>query len=134
MRYALEYSDPFNRLVQLPFCEVWVLGRTRRVLVLTMVDSGAERPVFHKTTAEDAGIDLSRAAQFPIQYGGSRTDGWIAPVRIQLGSDGPKFDTEVVFVERLAYPYGLLGLYGVFNKFNEVAFLQRVKPRRVEFR
>ena len=40
----------------------------------------------------------------------------------------------VVFAERLNYPYALLGRTSVFAQFKEVAFLEKVKTGRVEFR
>ena len=42
--------------------------------------------------------------------------------------------TDVVFVERLEFPYALLGRRGVFAQFREVAFIEKSNPPRVEFR
>jgi hypothetical protein len=127
-RIVLGYSDPQ------PICDVSIFGRDRRVLVEAIIDSGAARPIFHRSSAEDAGIDLSNALRFPIQYGGSKTDGRIARVRVRLGADGPQIDTSVVFVDHLELPYGLLGRIGIFDRFNEIAFLHKLRNPRVEFR
>ena len=53
-------------------------------------------------------------------------------VYVQLGDK--RWNAEVIFVERLAFSYGLLGRKGIFNQFNEVTFLEKSKVPRVEFR
>jgi hypothetical protein len=120
-KYRIVLGEPFP----LPICDVFLLGRHGRVHVQAVVDSGAVRPIFPLKAAQDAGFDLSKAHRYPIQYGASRTPGWILPVRLELGDDGLRLDTSVVFVERLEFPYGLLGRVGFFDRFNEVAFLHK---------
>jgi len=119
--YRIVLGEPFP----LPICDVFLLGPAGRIPVQAVVDSGAVRPIFPLKAAQDAGIDLSKAVSHPIQYGGSRTPGWIFPVRLELGEDGLRLDTSVVFVEKLEFRYGLLGRVGFFDKFNEVAFLHK---------
>lgn len=112
----------------LPICEVTLLGPSGRLELPAIVDSGAVRPIFPAKAAEAVGIDLSKAPPYWIQYGASRTRGWISPVRLSLGQDGPKLDTSVVFVETIEFPYALLGRVGFFDRFNEVAFLHKSGP------
>lgn len=119
--YRVVLGEPFP----VPICDVFLLGPSGRVHIQAVVDSGAVRPIFPLKAAEDAGIDLSKAHLHPIQFGAARTRGWIAPVRLDFGEDGPQLDTSVVFVERLELPYGLLGRVGFFDRFNEVAFLHK---------
>jgi hypothetical protein len=88
--------------------------------------------VFHTSVAQDAGLTLPNAPNFRIQYGGGPTLGRLVSVYVELG--GRRWKTEVVFVDRLAFRYALLGRRGVFAQFNEVAFLEKVNPRRVAFR
>jgi hypothetical protein len=132
MRIAtLPYRISDGRL--LPLCDVYVLGPLRRERVTCVVDTGGFYPVFPEHVAEDAGISLSKAPRtFPIQYGGSDDRGRLIRVSIEL--EQQRFDAEVVFVERLAFPYGLLGRRGVFAHFNEIVFLEKVRPPRVELR
>jgi hypothetical protein len=119
--YRVVLGEPYP----LPICDVYLLGPSGRIHVQAVVDSGAVRPIFPLKAAVDAGIDLSKAPSHPVQYGASRTPGWILPVRLDFGEDDLRLDTSVVFVERLELPYGLLGRVGFFDRFNEVAFLHR---------
>jgi hypothetical protein len=119
--YRIVLGEPYP----LPICDVFLLGPNGRIHVEAVVDSGAVRPIFPKKAAEDAGIELSKALSYPIQYGGSRTPGWIFPVRLVLGNDDLQLNTSVVFVEELEFRYGLLGRVGFFDRFNEVAFLHK---------
>lgn len=128
---ALPYKISGGRL--LPLCDVYLLGPLRRERITCMVDTGAFYPVFPERVAEDAGISLSKVPKtFPIQYGGSEDRGRLVRVNIEL--EQQRLDAEVVFVERLAFPYGLLGRRGVFARFGEIAFLEKVRPPRVELR
>jgi len=56
---------------EIPFCEVALIGTTRRVLVSAVLDSGATHPMFPSSVAEDAGIDLSGASPVRVDFGGS---------------------------------------------------------------
>ena len=128
---ALPYRISGGRL--LPLCDVYLLGRFRRERITCVVDTGAFYPVFPERVAEDAGISLSNVPKtFPIQYGGSDDRGRLVRVNIEL--EQQRFDAEVLFVERLAFPYGLLGRRGVFGRFSEIVFLEKVSPPRVELR
>ena len=55
-------------------------------------------------------------------------------VRAYIELEQQRLDTDIVFVERLDVPYGLLGRRGVFSRFNEVVFLEKIRTPRVEFR
>ena len=54
-------------------------------------------------------------------------------VRAYIELEQRRWGAEIVFVERLDLPYGLLGRRGVFAQFNEVAFLERIQPARSNF-
>jgi hypothetical protein len=115
----------------LPLCEVIILGRTRRVPVRAVVDSGATHPIFPMSAAEDAGINLAHGRYFPIAFGGSQTPGRIVETYVEIARR--RFRLEIVFVERLTIGYALLGRRTFFNQFNEVAFIERIKTPRGEF-
>lgn len=100
--------------------------------MIALVDTGAVYSVFPISAAHDAGIGLAARANFEVQYGSGKEPGWLAKAYIEI--DGRRWATEIVFVERLDFPYGLLGRRGVFNQFNEVAFTERVASPKVEFR
>ena len=59
---------------------------------------------------------------------------WDSSASPYIELEQQRLDTEIVFVERLDLPYGLLGRRGVFSRFNEVVFLERVRPPRLELR
>jgi hypothetical protein len=119
--YRVIFGEPFP----VPMCDVFLLGPNGRIPIRAVVDSSAFRPIFPLKAAEDAGIDLSKADYQVIQYGGSQTPGWIFRVRLDLGQDGPRLDTKVVFVKRLEFRHALLGRVGFSDRFNEVAFLHK---------
>ena len=116
----------------MPLCDVYLIGPKDRARVTAAVDSGALYSVFPLRAAEDAGLVLPTVANFPIQYGGSVTLG--RRVRAYIELEYRRWSTEIVFVEKLDLPYGLLGRRGVFGQFNEVAFLEKIRTPRVELR
>lgn len=118
----LPYRFLFGRTDLLPLCDVHVLGPRGRTRVQVVVDSGAFEPVFHVGVADDAGISLTRSALVRVEYGGSTTLGRRTRVHIEL--EQHRFDTEIIFVEQLVLPYGLLGRRTIFNKFNEVVWVE----------
>jgi hypothetical protein len=115
-----------------PICDVALLGPQGHAGVRALVDSGAVYSVFPRKAAEDAGIMLSAGVKTLIQYGGSRDVGTRLRSYIELG--GSRYRVDVVFVERLAFRFALLGRAGVFSQFREVAFLEKAATPRVEFR
>jgi len=129
---SLPYRIVLGRRDLLPLCDVYLLGPKKRALVPALIDSGAMYSVFHVGAAEEAGLALSKAVESPVQFGGSISLGW--RMRAHLVLEGRRLDTEVIFVEKIDLPYGLLGRRGVFGQFNEVVFLERVGTPRVEFR
>ncbi len=129
---SLPYEIVLGRSALLPACDIHLLGPHGRALVKVVVDSGAEYPVFPASAAEDAGLPLPVAPNVFIQYGAGRSPGRLLRAYIELR--GRRWDTEIVFVERLDFRYGLLGRRGVFARFNEVAFLEKVSTPRIELR
>lgn len=129
---SLPYRTALGRPELLPLCDVYLIGPKERARVTSVVDSGALYSVFPLRAAEDAGLSLPAAANCPIQYGGSVTLG--RRVRAYIELEQRRWGAEIVFVERLDLPYGLLGRLGVFAQFNEVAFLERIQPARIELR
>lgn len=116
----------------LPLCNLQLIGPNGSVLVKALVDSGADFTVFPTKAAEDAGINLAKAANQWLQYGGSTESGRKTNVLMFL--DGRHWRAEVVFVERNPFRYALLGRHGVFRQFNEIAFMEKSRTPRVEFR
>lgn len=116
----------------LPVCDVYVLGRQGRARVTALVDTGAVYCFFPVSAAHDAGIQLPTRSNFEVHYGSGKEPGWLTRAYIEI--DRRRWETEIVFVERLDFPYGLLGRRGVFNQFNEVTFTERIASPKVEFR
>jgi len=116
----------------LPICELTLLGPRCGAALRALVDTGATYSVFPVKAAEDAGIMLRRGVRMPLQYGGSLESGVLLRAHVRLG--GQRYRAEVVFVERLAFPFALLGRAGIFSQFDEVAFLEKLAVPRVEFR
>jgi len=97
-----------------------------------LVDTGAMHSIFPESAAEDAGIDLSKATLYEISYGASKTMGRLVQTYVEIAHH--RFRLEIVFAERLILGFALLGRKTFFNQFNEVAFIERIKTPRVEFR
>lgn len=117
----------------IPLCDVRLHGPARSVTAEAVVDSGAVYSFFPRSAAEDAGIDLERGRAFEAIFGGS-VDRKAKLVRVDLNIQDRRIRAEVVFVERLALGYALLGRQGIFSQFNEVCFLERTLDRRAELR
>jgi hypothetical protein len=126
--YQILVGDRFPR----PICEIKLYGSKRAVPQRVLVDSGAEYTIFHESVAEDLGIELANGQRMPVQYGGSTAFGTLVDTVIEVG--GCRFRVDAIYVERLDFPYGLLGRRCVFSRFNEVVFLEKLKTPRVEFR
>ena len=129
-RLTLPYRIVAGEPYPVPLCDVYLLGPAGRILVDAVIDSGAVRPIFPRKAAEDAGIQLPSAPNSRIQYGGGFTDCVLMRVHLLLGE--LRWDVDVSFAERLDLPYALLGRRGVFSQFNEVKFLEKSAPARVE--
>jgi hypothetical protein len=129
---SLPYEIVLNRPWPLPLCDVYLLGPAGRVLVRSIVDSGAEYSVFPISAAEDVGLQITTAMRLPVQFGGSQGAGRRMKAHIEL--KGHRWSTEIIFTDKLDIQYGLLGRRGVFGQFNEVAFLEKVASPKVELR
>jgi hypothetical protein len=118
----------------LPLCTLFLLGpgSPGRASIKALVDSGATYSIFHRSAAEDVGIKLPHEPNFVVQFGAERVPGWKQRVDIEMR--GRRWKADVVFLDRLAYSYSLLGRIGVFSRFNEVSFVERQSPAFVEFR
>jgi hypothetical protein len=97
-----------------------------------MIDTGADYSVLPRSAAEDAGVLLPLAPNDVLQYGDSAVPCWRVNAFLKLGEK--RLRAQVMFVERLAFPFGLLGRAGVFGNYNEVTFIERIARPRVEFR
>ena len=130
--WSLAYQIVLDSSHLLPLGTIRLLGPRRSVPYRVLVDSGALYSVFHRTAADDAGIELTATPNQDVQYGTARVPGWRVACYLMLGERRIKAD--VVFVEELAFSYGLLGRVDIFPQHNEVVFLEKVRPPRVEFR
>ena len=116
----------------LPLCELTLLGPRGGAFLRALVDTGALFSIFPMKAAEDAGIMLRGGEKTLVQYGGSQAVG--IKLRVYLRFGGSRYRAPAVFVERLDFRYALLGRAGLFSQFSEVAFLEKLKTPRVEFR
>ena len=124
--YRIVPSEPYP----VPLCDVYLLGPAGRVIVRAVLDSGAVRPIFPRKAAEYAGIVLPTRPDHFIQYGGGPTGCVLVRSHLLLGDF--RWSADVSFAERLELPYALLGRRGVFSQFNEVKFLEKTAPPRIE--
>jgi hypothetical protein len=128
----ISFAYQFEGAELLPLCEVALLGRSHDAIVRAVIDSGATDPIFPISAAEDAGLRLDRARQYRITFGGSTTESKLLGCDVRVGHQ--RFHLQIAFVERLLFPYALLGRRGLFNQFNEVAFIENIPSPRVELR
>jgi predicted aspartyl protease len=129
---SLPYRIVAGRPELLPLCDVYVLGPLGRQSVTCVIDTGAIYPVLQERVAEDVGLLLPKSPNFTLQYGRSVAFG--RRIRAHIELEQQRLDTEIVFVDRLDLPYGILGRRSVFSRFNEVVFLEKVATPRVELR
>ena len=130
-RMSFPYENEERLKRKLPLCKIYLLGKNNRVPVRVLIDSGATDTILPINAAMDAGIKIPKL-DFPIQYGGGQTNGVRIRTYFEIGAR--RLHADIVFVEKLEFPYGLLGRKGVFDEFNEVAFSERPLYPFVEFR
>lgn len=130
--YVVPYRIVFGQAHLLPLCEIDLIGRSGRVPILALVDTGAEISVFPRKAAEDAELSLPPAPNDRVRFGGSLAPAW--RLRAVLEMNEERWAADVFFVERIEFPYALLGRRGVFARFKEVSFVERTAEPRVEFR
>ena len=114
-----------------PSCEIVVLGRTCNSRLQVLIDSGATEPIFPLSVAEEIGLDMFGAPTL-VHFGGGNSLAWRKPIQILL--HGQRLDVTVSFAKDYYLRYGMLGRRGVFDKFSEVAFIDRGDEPRAEFR
>lgn len=122
----------FHRGHFLPLCEVVVLGTRFNATVNAVIDSGAVRPIFPKSVARDAGLDVESGKPEGVVFGGSAAIGRLLNTYVLI--QGYRFALDVLYVDELKLDYVLLGRTTFFNQFNEVAFHERTLDRHVRFR
>jgi len=137
MRSTSRHHYGFRDGRLLPICTLYLLGPggtegQPRTPIEALVDSGAAESVFHASAAEAVGIELPIAPNATVGYGASTVAGWRTRVRLELR--GEQWNCAVIFVEKLAFSYSLLGRRGVFARVREVTFVEQQRPHFVEFR
>ncbi len=126
------YEVYFGRKELFPFCYIHLLGKRGKVCLKALTDSGATYSVFPESAAEDAGLDLSDSFKEFILYGSGKVRAKRQTSYILLQDTRLKID--VFYVEKLEFPFVLLGRASFFNKFEEIAFMEKRKAPRTEFR
>ncbi|MBI2373115.1 MAG: retropepsin-like domain-containing protein [Deltaproteobacteria bacterium] len=115
-----------------PLCPVTVVGPNGSRAIDALVDTGADVSCFPRTLAVELGIDLTRGSACPIVFGSSTSHG--IRTTADLIFAGQRRRPDVVWVGDMVYPHPVLGRSGVFSIFGEVAFIERERTPRVEFR
>lgn len=115
-----------------PSCDVVVLGKECNSRLHVLIDSGATEPIFPVSIAEEIGLELSGPPDAEAHFGGSNSLGWRRPVQILL--QGQRLDVTVLFAHNYRLRHGMLGRRGIFDRFSEVAFIDRADAPRTEFR
>jgi hypothetical protein len=116
----------------LPLCEVVLIGRDCHVPVRAVIDTGAVRPIFPKSSARDAGLHLEMGKPEGVVFGGSTAIGRLLETYVLI--QHRRFRLDILYVDDLKLDYALLGRTTFFNQFNEVAFHERTHERSVQFR
>lgn len=88
-------------------------GRRDRLRITTLLDSGADFPMFSLAVAEDLGIDLATLSQVKIRGVGGYPKAYRQKLGLKFGPLPQPIGCYVYFVEGL--PIHLLGRAGVFN-------------------
>jgi hypothetical protein len=97
-----------------------------------MIDSGAFRPIFLKSSAQDAGLSLDSGRPEPVVFGGSSAIGRLLTTEVLI--EHRRFRLDILYVDDLLIEYALLGRMTFFNQFNEVSFHERTLDRAVHLR
>lgn len=118
-RYRILSGQPYL----FPMCDLQLLGPRGRANLVALVDTGATYSLFPASAARDVGIVLPLAPNQNVQYGDSLGFGRRVRADILLGSR--QMRVPVVFVERLAFRFALLGRLGVVARFNSLTFVER---------
>jgi hypothetical protein len=129
---SFDYRILFGVSTLQPILQIHLLGPTKSVPVDVRLDSGADMPILPQHAAEDAKLILPAHPNVWIQYGGSKVPARRIQATMLIGTH--RFRPDVAFVEKLEFPYGLLGRIGVFSQFNEVVFLEKLANPRIELR
>src|SRR5712692_9429601 len=79
-----------------------------------------DRPVRQESDT----LDFARVCdRLPASCASSRSTTSGRRIRVHIELEHRRLDTEIIFVEQLVLPYGLLGRRTIFSQFNEVVFL-----------
>ncbi len=116
----------------LPICMIGLVGTSRTVNLDVLVDTGATLSIFPKAAAVDADITLPNSPNYNLQFGSAGiTKSY--KVTSYLNMFGRRIQAEIAFVDFLPYRFALLGRLGIFTKFRDVAFCEKVSDPRITF-
>jgi len=95
--------------------EITAFTTTEEIVLMSLVDSGAEHTVFHVDVAERLGFDVTDHPEAILEGVGGVVDGYMIRVGIRLGRH--QWDTFAIFTDGLKPGSGLLGQQGFFEFF-----------------
>ena len=117
--FPLAEPDPVNKspFVWRPVLKVVILANHKRTPPIeTLLDTGADRTIFHAQIARSLGIQIEKG--IPYSLGGIASavvmPGYIHKVRLLAA--GESIETSLVFADNFAVA-GLLGQVGFFDHF-----------------
>ena len=117
-RYKYYGKNSMGDRVIRPVIPIKVINNDQVVRYEALVDSGADRSIFHSEVADALGIRMTagEASGFMGATGG-KARMYIHPIQIEVG--GLRFDTKVAFADVLGLKGapGLAGQVGFFNLF-----------------
>jgi hypothetical protein len=108
-------ADAYGRFLKRPLIEIDITGPRGKMKELALIDSGADRSLFHQEIAEMLGIDLS-TAQYRRTIGiTGAMDVAYTEVQITLEQTGASIKIPVGFIDS-PYVSVLLGQEGFFDQ------------------
>jgi hypothetical protein len=130
-KFEALYRIIYGKNYLLPICDIFVLGRNKRIPCEVLIDTGADYSILPLNVATDAGFEIPERLNYRVDYGSSKTHGVKIKTFFEIGPR--RLSADFLFVERLDFPYGLLGRITLFNQFNEISFCERLQSPKVEF-
>lgn len=118
--YTTYLPDERGKFIKRPMVEIEIFGKSASHKELALIDSGADRSLFHKEIAEILGVDLSRAEKRNITGISGAMEARTAEIKIRISHLNDAVTIPVDFADS-PYIGALLGQEGFFD-FHRIKF------------